>query len=183
VPIRFTAEGQILFNAGQIVIRDDEDPSCCCGAPPHTVNCPACEDDNYFWPIVEISGMGGDCCAIYNGSYQTGHGGLSSYNWPCGGYAEDLDADTCENGYGCAGFLLMCYLTDENSDGVADTVHFFIIDTCAGTAKVVGAKAFTGNCRDLDVTLTAADLTAPDWLAELLGVCTKTGATVRIYVP
>ena len=36
MPIRFTTEGQILFNAGQIVIRDDEDPSCCCGEKPGT---------------------------------------------------------------------------------------------------------------------------------------------------
>jgi hypothetical protein len=77
----------------------------------------------------------------------------------------------------------MCYLTDENSDGVADMVHFHIMDTCAGQARLVGAKAFTGNCRDLDVTLTGSDLTKPTAMDELLGLCTKTGATVRIYVP
>ena len=177
MPIRFTTEGQILFAGEQIVVRDDADPSCCCPLPPHTTNCLACEDDSYFWPIVEISGMGGDCCSIYNGSYQTGHWGKSSYHWPCGGYAEDLDAVICTENPWCVGFLLMCYLTDENSDGVADMVHFYIMDTCAGTARLAGAKAFTGNCRDLDVTLTAADLTV--WGIS----CTKTGATVRIYVP
>ena len=154
-------------------------PSCCCGEKPGTDTCTACENNHYCFPVVEIAGLSGDCCSIYNGSYQTGHWGKSSYHWPCGGYADGPDVVLpCSAMYPWAvGFLLMCYVTDTNSDGIADTVHFYIMDSGEGRARIGGSKSFTGNCRDLDVTLTAADLTV--W-----GVgCTKTGATVRIYVP
>jgi hypothetical protein len=113
------------------------------------------------------------CCASYNGSYQIGHWGKTSDHSPCGGYA-DGEGVTCQP---YPDFLVWCYLSDENSDGIADTVHLLIMDTGAGRYTIAGTKTFTGECIDLDVTLTSGDLTV--WSID----CSKTGATIRIYVP
>ena len=77
----------------------------------------------------------------------------------------------------------MCYLTDENSDGVADMVHFYIMDTCAGK-RATGRRQ--GVYRQLPRPRRHTDrrrLDRPRLVGRIDGLCTKTGATVRIYVP
>ena len=62
MPIRFV-NNQILFNGSQIVVRDDEDPSCCCALPDY----PCCSGGTPESLSVAITFTGP--CAHHSGTY------------------------------------------------------------------------------------------------------------------
>ncbi|MCX7428739.1 MAG: hypothetical protein NTW96_24320 [Planctomycetia bacterium] len=174
VPIRFTTEGQILFNAGQIVIRDDEDPSCCCEEPVETDDCEVCtESDGKFRKqfYAEIAGISGDC-ANFNGAYELLGGGITTMT-NCGTYADVTQADQLPfTDYAwCKSFYFHVWFS-------SGQINFTICPAnsmCSGYCWFQGQKAFAMDCVNFDVTFTAADIT-PHW-------CSDSGMTVRIYTP